>query len=60
VWGREWVKHGWATTVDGEGTKEEKEGDRHPPHLRSPLQLFSSGCACGSQELKAEVPVAAV
>ena len=51
---------GGALTVDGEGTKEEKEEDRHPPHLRPPLQLFSGGCACGCQELKAEVPVAAV
>jgi len=29
---------------DGEGTEEEKEGDRHPSRERSP-QLFSRGCA---------------
>jgi len=27
---------GGAETGDEEGTDEEKEGDRHPPHVRSP------------------------
>jgi len=27
---------GGAITGDGEGTEEEKEGDRHPPNVRSP------------------------
>ena len=44
-WGMGWVKHWWSSNGDGERTGEEKEGDRHPPHVRSP-QLFSRGCAC--------------
>ena len=27
---------GEATTGDGEATEEGREGDRHPPHVRSP------------------------
>jgi len=30
--GRTWVEH----NGDGELTEKEKEGDRHPPHVRSP------------------------
>jgi len=35
---------GGAMVGDGKGTEEEKEGDRHPLHARTP-PLFSRGCA---------------
>ena len=41
---------GGAITGDGEGTKEEKEGDRHPPHVRSPPTFQPWLCLCWVRE----------
>jgi len=41
----------------GEETKEEQEGERHPPHVRSPpLQLFSCGCAYAGDHPRHQQP----